>query len=88
MVGYPHEVKGEGIYSFVVLKENANFEADLVASELKSIVRKKLTGYAAPDIVQVFIEKRREITRATTQTQKQTHTIKPNIKILTIKNNY
>ncbi|KAK2712316.1 hypothetical protein QYM36_011114, partial [Artemia franciscana] len=53
VVGYPHEVKGEGIYSFVVLKENANFEADLVASELKSIVRKKLTGYAAPDIVQI-----------------------------------
>ncbi|MCZ6601379.1 MAG: acetate--CoA ligase [Planctomycetota bacterium] len=48
VVGRPHEVKGEGIYAFVIL--NQGFEAGLdLKKELVQQVRKGIGPFAAPD---------------------------------------
>ncbi|MGH6936626.1 MAG: AMP-binding enzyme, partial [Methylocella sp.] len=51
VVGYPHAIKGQGIYAFVTLmigvEQSAELRADLVAW-----VRKDIGAIASPDIVQ------------------------------------
>jgi len=51
VVGFPHEVKGEGIYGFVVLKEGASADARL-AGELREHVGKEISPIARPDRLQ------------------------------------
>ncbi len=51
VVGYPHEIKGEGIYAFVLLKEGFDPGADL-AVELKRAVRAEISPIATPDKLQ------------------------------------
>lgn len=52
VVGYPHDIKGEGIYAYVILKDG--FVADTkTESELKGIVRQKIAAYALPDVIQI-----------------------------------
>ena len=52
VVGYPHDIKGEGIYAYVTLKDN--FEADAhLETELRALVRQKIAAYALPDFIQV-----------------------------------
>jgi acetyl-CoA synthetase len=49
VVGFPHEMLGEGIYAFVVLKENNNVKSDNeIIKELKILVKNKISGYAVP----------------------------------------
>ncbi|KAJ7396708.1 acyl-CoA synthetase short-chain family member 1 [Pitangus sulphuratus] len=48
VIGYPHKIKGEGAFAFVVLKEQAA-HADRVREELKTIVASKIAKYAVPD---------------------------------------
>jgi acetyl-CoA synthetase len=48
VVGYPHEVKGDGIYAYVVLKEGYKESSDLEES-LISHVRKVIGPIAKPD---------------------------------------
>jgi acetyl-CoA synthetase len=51
IVGYPHEVKGEGIYAFVVL--NAGVKgSDELRKSLADHVRKKIGPIAKPDKIQ------------------------------------
>ncbi|HHL40285.1 MAG TPA: acetate--CoA ligase [Deltaproteobacteria bacterium] len=51
VVGYPHDVKGEGIYAFVVLKEGV--EADeALGKALEDHVRKVISPIARPDKIQ------------------------------------
>ena len=48
VVGFPHDIKGQGIYAFVTLKEG--FEAsDEMKKELVTHVRKEIGPIAAPD---------------------------------------
>ncbi len=48
VVGYPHDIKGQGIYAFVTLKEG--FKAsDEVKKELINHVRKEIGPIASPD---------------------------------------
>jgi acetyl-CoA synthetase len=48
VVGFPHEIKGQGIYAFVTLK--AGFEAtDELKKELVNHVRKEIGPIASPD---------------------------------------
>jgi acetyl-CoA synthetase len=48
VVGYPHDVKGEGIYAFVVLKEGIEVTPELKA-EVEEHVRHEISPIAKPD---------------------------------------
>ncbi|RCL80486.1 MAG: acetate--CoA ligase [SAR116 cluster bacterium] len=51
VVGYPHDVKGQGIYAYVTLV--AGLEPDLeLEKSLKLWVRKEIGAIAAPDLIQ------------------------------------
>ena len=51
VVGYPHNVKGQGIYAYVTLV--AGLEADIeLEKSLKLWVRKEIGAIAAPDLIQ------------------------------------
>ena len=52
VVGFPHDIKGEGIYAYVTLKNEHKADAALEA-ELKALVRQKIAAYALPDFIQV-----------------------------------
>ena len=51
VVGYPHEIKGQGIYAYVTLMQGVGADDDLLA-ELKSWVRKEIGPIATPDLIQ------------------------------------
>jgi acetyl-CoA synthetase len=48
VVGFPHDIKGEGIYAYVTLKEGYEFTEDL-KKELVTHVRKEIGPIASPD---------------------------------------
>ncbi|MBT4710410.1 MAG: acetate--CoA ligase [Alphaproteobacteria bacterium] len=51
VVGYPHDIKGQGIYAYVTL--NAGVEADdALRGELGKWVRKEIGPIAKPDLIQ------------------------------------
>jgi acetyl-CoA synthetase len=50
VVGYPHEIKGDGVYAFVTLKEGFLATQGL-KNELIEYVRKEIGPIAAPDII-------------------------------------
>ncbi len=51
VVGYPHDIKGQGIYAYVTLNagEQPN---DSLRGELRDWVRKEIGAIAAPDLLQ------------------------------------
>jgi acetyl-CoA synthetase len=52
VVGYPHEIKGVGIYAYVIL--NSGFEAsDALIKELKNQVRSEIGPIASPDKIHI-----------------------------------
>jgi acetyl-CoA synthetase len=51
VVGYPHEIRGEGIHAYVVLKSGAKASEEL-KKELRSHVRNHIGPVASPDIIQ------------------------------------
>lgn len=51
VVGYPHEIKGQGIYCYVTLMAGEEYLDDLKA-ELRSWVRKEIGPIASPDVIQ------------------------------------
>lgn len=51
VVGYPHDVKGEGIYIYVTLM-SGEAPSDELRDELVQWVRKRLGPLAAPDVIQ------------------------------------
>ena len=51
VVGYPHHIKGQGIYAYVTL--NAGTDAtDALKKELVGLVRKEIGPIASPDVIQ------------------------------------
>jgi acetyl-CoA synthetase len=50
VVGYPHEIKGQGIFAFAVLNEGWSESSEL-AGELKNEVRRHIGPFATPDVV-------------------------------------
>ena len=54
VVGYPHEIKGEGIYAYVFLTEGFEPSDDLV-TDLRRMVRRQIGPIAVPDKLQ-FVE--------------------------------
>ncbi len=51
VVGYPHDIKGQGIYAYVTLMEGQSPSAELEA-ELRQWVRKDIGPIATPDLLQ------------------------------------
>ncbi len=51
VVGYPHDLKGEGIYAFVTLV-NGTAPSDALQAELRQCVRKEIGAIASPDLMQ------------------------------------
>ena len=52
VVGYPHEVKGEGIYAFVTLMAGNNEDPDNLRQELIALVRREIGPFARPEHIQ------------------------------------
>jgi acetyl-CoA synthetase len=50
VVGYPHEIKGQGIYAYVTLKVGEEY-ADALKKELTAHVRTQIGAIAAPDVI-------------------------------------
>ena len=50
VVGYPHDVKGQGVYCFVTLNADVT-PTDVLQADLKGWVRREIGAFAAPDIV-------------------------------------
>ena len=51
VVGYPHDIKGQGIYAYVTLNIGVD-SSDQLHSELKKWVRKEIGPIATPDLLQ------------------------------------
>jgi acetyl-CoA synthetase len=51
VVGYPHDIKGQGIYCFVTLKAEVA-PSDALAADLRGWVRREIGPFAAPDVIQ------------------------------------
>jgi acetyl-CoA synthetase len=51
VVGYPHDIKGQGVYAYVTLKADVQ-PTDILEAELKGWVRREIGPFAAPDVVQ------------------------------------
>ena len=51
VVGYPHEIKGQGVYAYVTLMNNATESKELL-TELTEFVAKELGRFAKPDYIQ------------------------------------
>lgn len=63
VVGYPHQVKGESVCAFVVLKDAADKavkegsrDLDALLQELRLSVRKSIAAFAVPDQIQICPE--------------------------------
>jgi len=52
VVGYPHDVKGEGIYAYVTLMVGDNRDPDELLDELVQSVRTEIGPIAKPDVIQ------------------------------------
>jgi acetyl-CoA synthetase len=51
VVGFPHDIKGQGIYAYVTLKAGQSPSDDL-RKELVAWVRKEIGPIATPDVIQ------------------------------------
>ena len=51
VVGYPHEIKGQGIYGYVTLMVGSE-SSDELKRDLVNLVRKEIGSFATPDIIQ------------------------------------
>ncbi|WP_298772136.1 acetate--CoA ligase [uncultured Shewanella sp.] len=51
VVGYPHHIKGQGIYAYVTLNTGVN-ESEQLIQELIKWVRKEIGSIASPDLIQ------------------------------------
>jgi acetyl-CoA synthetase len=50
VVGYPHSIKGEGIYAYVTLSSGVA-ESEALLQELRQQVREKIGAIASPDVI-------------------------------------
>ena len=52
VVGYPHDIKGNGLYCYVSLKVGVDTSDDLV-NDLKRTIREKIGPIATPDFIHI-----------------------------------
>lgn len=53
VVGYPHEIKGQGIFAYVVMKNVDYSDVDLIKKEITKLVRQQIGPIATPDIIMI-----------------------------------
>jgi acetyl-CoA synthetase len=54
VVGFPHDIKGQGIYAYVLLTSDYAQRADEhLENALKAQVRQAIGGFAAPDVIHI-----------------------------------
>jgi acetyl-CoA synthetase len=51
VVGYPHDIKGQGIYAYVTLVKDVE-PSDALRKELVALVRQEIGAIASPDVIQ------------------------------------
>jgi acetyl-CoA synthetase len=51
VVGYPHPIKGQGIYCYVTLMDGEKY-TDALKKELRDWVRSEIGPFASPDLIQ------------------------------------
>ncbi len=51
VVGYPHAIKGQGIYAYITLMANSK-PNDALRAELLALVKKEIGAIAKPDVIQ------------------------------------
>ena len=51
VVGYPHDIKGQGVYAYVTLNSDVE-ENEELKTELKKFVAKEISPIAKPDLIQ------------------------------------
>ena len=51
VVGFPHDIKGQGIYAYVTLKAGLE-PSDALLAELRQTVREQIGAIALPDVIQ------------------------------------
>ena len=52
VVGFPHSIKGEGIYAYVTLMAGSNEDAETLREALVGLVRREIGPFAKPDVIQ------------------------------------
>jgi acetyl-CoA synthetase len=52
VVGMPHEIKGQGIYAYIILGNEQKRSPELIES-IKDVVREKIGRFAAPDVIHI-----------------------------------
>ena len=52
VVGFPHDIKGEGIYAYVTLMAGINTDLESLEQELVNLVRSEIGPIAKPDVIQ------------------------------------
>ena len=52
VVGYPHDIKGQGIYAYVILGQAVSDEAAFI-KEVRDVVTKEIGAIAKPDRIQI-----------------------------------
>ena len=52
VVGFPHAIKGEGIYAFVTLMQGADEDHAAIKESLIDLVRREIGPFAKPDAIQ------------------------------------
>jgi len=52
-VGIPHEIKGSGIFAYVILKDSYKGSSDDIVKELRTEIRKRIGPFAAPEAILV-----------------------------------
>ena len=52
VVGFPHDVKGEGIYAYVTLMLGTDADLAVLEQELIALVRREIGPFAKPDVIQ------------------------------------
>jgi len=52
VVGFPHSVKGQGIYAFVTCNDHSKTE-EVITAEIKEMVNKIIGPIARPDVIQI-----------------------------------
>jgi acetyl-CoA synthetase len=53
VVGYPHDIKGAGIYAYVICDELSEDEAQTIEKEIRDTVTKFIGPIAKPDMIQI-----------------------------------
>ena len=53
VVGYPHDIKGSGIYAYVICDELSEKELETIEAEIRATVTKHIGPIAKPDQIQI-----------------------------------